>query len=63
MLDELYEIVAGIDVEKCMFRSNHASNYFSLAGDLPIDKERLLKEIQMAQNDEVMLRAEGLRGL
>jgi len=63
VLDELYEIVAGIDVEKCMFRSNHASNYFSLAGDLPTDKERLLEEIKMAQNDEVMLRAEGLRGL
>jgi hypothetical protein len=28
--------------EKCVFRSNHASNYVSLAGTLPEDKENLI---------------------
>lgn len=34
--------------KKCVFRSNHASNYLSLKGDLPDDKERLLRELQSA---------------
>jgi radical SAM superfamily enzyme YgiQ (UPF0313 family) len=60
---ELYQIMDGINVMDCMFRSNHASNYFSLAGDLPSDKSRMLKEIEAALNDEVLIKAEGLRGL
>jgi len=60
---ELYQIVDGTNVDACMFRSNHASNYFSLSGDLPRDKERLLSEIKSALNDQVLLKAEGLRGL
>lgn len=63
VLEELYKIMEGINVDKCMFRSNHASNYFALAGDLPADKQRLLNEIKTALQDEDMLRAEGLRGL
>lgn len=63
VLEELYKIMEGVNVDKCMFRSNHASNYFALAGDLPVDKERLLNEIKEALHDEDMLRAEGLRGL
>jgi len=60
---ELYQIMDGINVTNCMFRSNHASNYFSLAGDLPSDKSRMLKEIEAALNDQVLIKAEGLRGL
>lgn len=63
VLDELFLMMSGIEVEDCMFRSNHASNYFALAGDLPTDKGRLLEEIKMAMKDEEILRAEGLRGL
>ena len=63
VLEELYTIVEGINVDTCMFRSNHASNYFSLAGDLPTDKNRLLDEIKDAMLDDVGLRSEGLRGL
>lgn len=60
---ELYDIMAGLNVTDCVFRSNHASNYFSLAGDLPMDKERMLGEIQSVLNNQVLLKAEGLRGL
>ncbi len=63
ILDELYKIMLGIKVDECMFRSNHASNYFALAGDLPRDKERLLEEIQEAIKDEELLKGEELRGL
>lgn len=34
--------------KKCVFRSNHASNYLSLKGDLPDDRERLLRELEGA---------------
>ncbi|WP_027398711.1 radical SAM protein [Anaerovorax odorimutans] len=34
--------------KKCVFRSNHASNYVSLRGDLPKDKERMLAQLKNA---------------
>ncbi|MCP4675352.1 MAG: radical SAM protein [Deltaproteobacteria bacterium] len=47
------------------FRSNHASNYLALAGDLQKDKPRLLKEIDDALGDPESrrLRPEYMRGL
>lgn len=60
---ELYQMMENLNVTNCTFRSNHASNYFSLAGALPADKSRMLKEIESAINDEVLIKAEGLRGL
>lgn len=33
------------DVQKCIFRSNHASNYLPLAGTLNKDKQKLLDQI------------------
>jgi hypothetical protein len=47
----------------CVFRANHASNYLSLAGDLPADRERLLREVQAAQSRPGSLRPEAYRGL
>lgn len=47
----------------CVFRSNHASNYFSLAGNLPEDKERMLAELDKAAKDVELLKPEGLRML
>ena len=63
ILQELYKIMSGVDVNACMFRSNHASNYFALAGDLPTDKTRLLEEIEEAIQDQELLKSEGLRAL
>ena len=49
----------------CLFSSMHASNYFSVRGRLPQDKERMLRELEyvLARKDPSMLRPEFLRGL
>lgn len=59
IMAELYQMLSGIDLPQdkhCLFRSTHSSNYVGLAGTLPKDKDRLLRELQAA---EVQLR--GLR--
>lgn len=45
VLFETREMVENIDVENCIFRSNHSSNYVSLRGTLPKDKEKILGQI------------------
>lgn len=40
-----------LDVEDCVFRSNHASNYFSLKGTLPYDKALLLDQLDHILNN------------
>lgn len=55
-------LIENLNVEGCVFRSNHASNYISLAGTLCEDKDRLLKEIDLAMNDNIY-KSEGLRRL
>ncbi|ENZ03270.1 hypothetical protein HMPREF1092_00456 [Clostridium thermobutyricum] len=46
ILKEIKEILKNINTdEKIIFRSNHASNYVSLKGNLPIDKDRLIEDI------------------
>jgi radical SAM superfamily enzyme YgiQ (UPF0313 family) len=42
---ELRELVAGLELEGTIFRSNHASNALPLEGTLPRDKARLLATI------------------
>ena len=39
---ELRTFVAGLELDGSVFRSNHASNYLALAGNLPRDKARIL---------------------
>jgi len=52
VLDELYEIINNIKVEKkCVFRSNHASNYYSIKGTLPADKEKILNKLNYILNN------------
>ena len=46
-----------------VFRSNHASNYLSLKGNLPEDKERLLAQIKRAMGDTKLLKPEWFRAL
>lgn len=61
---ELRELVAYLETDRCIFRSNHASNYLALAGTLLGDKDRLLAEIDAALRDpDVCLRDEWMRGL
>ena len=49
LLHELRQVVARLDgLSRCVFRTNHASNYLPLAGTLSRDKARLLAEIDEA---------------
>ena len=55
ILEETKLMIKNINVkEKCIFRSNHASNYVSLKGTLPYEKENILKTIDYAlKNNEI----------
>jgi radical SAM superfamily enzyme YgiQ (UPF0313 family) len=62
VIEETALLLESIDAKKdCVFRSNHASNYFSLRGTLPGDKERLLSELAFAQGRTDMLKDERMR--
>jgi coproporphyrinogen III oxidase-like Fe-S oxidoreductase len=64
-LEELKTIIENSNFTNCFFSSMHASNYFSVRGTLPRDKERMLKEIEgvLAARDPALLRPEFLRGM
>lgn len=63
VLLELRMMLEGLQVQHCLFRSNHASNYFAAGGLLPRDKARLLAETDRILNDERLLKSERFRGL
>lgn len=64
VLKETELLLENTSVSKaCVFRSNHASNYVSLKGDLPRDKEKMLSLLQEAMNDAGMLKDERFRML
>ncbi len=64
-LVELKLIIEKSIFTNCFFSSMHASNYFSVRGTLPQDKERMLAELQeiIDKGDPFSLRPEMLRGL
>ncbi len=64
-LQELRTIIANLDVTSCFFSSMHASNYLTVRGTLPADREKMLSQIDgvLAKRDPSMLRPEGFRGL
>ncbi|HSG27090.1 MAG TPA: radical SAM protein [Candidatus Krumholzibacterium sp.] len=63
-LAELREMIAGLECDRCIFRSNHASNYLPLAGTLIKDRQALLDTVDMAMEDpDRFLRGEWMRGL
>ena len=62
VLLELRLFIQNTNLKNCVFRSNHASNYVALAGTLGEDKERLLKEIDLALKEDEY-KPEYLRGL
>lgn len=64
VLQETQLLLENLDLVDCVFRSNHASNYFSLRGNLPQDKIRLLAELEIAiASGPERLKAERYRGL
>lgn len=62
---EMQRLISQLELEKTVFRSDHASNYLSLKGNLGADKQRLLAQLQQAieQPDSMPLRQEWQRGL
>ena len=51
------------DVQNCVFRSNHASNYLPLKGRLSRDREKILETIDQGLEHPENVRSEYLRGL
>lgn len=49
--------------KECVFRSNHASNYVSLRGNLPSDKPRMMEQLQRAMENTGLLKDERFRML
>jgi radical SAM superfamily enzyme YgiQ (UPF0313 family) len=64
-LEELRLIIENSNFTDCFFSSMHASNYLSVRGILPRDKEKMLGEIDkvLAARNPALLRPEFLRGL
>jgi radical SAM superfamily enzyme YgiQ (UPF0313 family) len=63
LLAEAHSIIKGLELEKTIFRSNHASNYLSLEGRFPQDKNKLLNNLDLAIKGEINLRPAFSRGL
>lgn len=62
VLEETYLMLKNINVNKtCVFRSNHASNYVSLKGDLPKDKAKMLSLLEYAMKNTNTLKDERFR--
>lgn len=49
--------------KSCVFRSNHASNYISLRGNLPEDRQRMLAQLKVAMENTGILKDERFRML
>jgi len=62
---ELRWFVEDLELSNCRFGTEHASNYLPLNGDLPGDKDRILKLIDKALGDDHsrLTRPEWARGL
>ena len=64
ILRELELMISNIDAPgPITFRTNHASNYLPLKGELPKDKGNFLRTIRSAMKDPKMLRPEYMRAL
>ncbi len=64
-VEELKSIVENSSYGDCFFSSMHASNYLSIRGRLPQDREKMLKQLEkvLAARDPSLLRPEFLRSL
>lgn len=63
LLQETHDIIKGLELEKTVFRSDHASNFLPLEGRLPADKDKLLKILNLAIDGKMRLKPDFLRGL
>ena len=62
---EMERFLSGLELERTVFRSDHASNWLILKGTLGADKERLLHEVRwaIAAPEHAHLRPAWARGL
>ncbi len=63
ILEEMKLLVEHLELDGCIFRSNHASNYLAIGGVLSQEKEKVLQTIQLALDQKIGLRPDFLRGL
>lgn len=65
LFTEMKVLLETLDLEKTIFRSDHASNYLVLKGVLGKDKQAMLDQVNLAlhQPDRIALREEWQRGL
>ena len=62
-IDELQQLISGIDVnDKVVFRANHGSNAYNVAGTFPEDKQAMLDKITWMKEHPEVVRPQGLRG-
>ena len=64
-LEELRLIVENASFTDCFFSSMHASNYLAVRGRLPVEKEKMVGDLErvLREGDPSLLRPEFLRGL
>ncbi len=65
LFQEIRTLIANFELDNTVFRSDHASNYLVLKGDLGADKQKMLDKIDLAINKPgvIPLRQEWQRGL
>ncbi|WP_273427125.1 radical SAM protein [Marinobacter sp.] len=65
LFEEIRLFLEHLDLERTIFRSDHASNYLVLRGTLGQDKEKMLEQVNFAITNPgaAPLRAEWMRGL
>ena len=64
VMAETLLMLQNTNVQKdCVFRSNHASNYVSLRGTLPADREKMMALLRKAMNNHDMFKDERFRAL
>lgn len=65
LFQEMLTLLQALELDKTIFRSDHASNYLVLKGILGKDKQQLLDKVNMAitQPQQIPLRQEWQRGL
>ena len=63
LLGELETFVREARPTRALFRTNHASNYLPIGGELPRDRDAILERIASARQGHIPLRPEALRGL
>jgi radical SAM superfamily enzyme YgiQ (UPF0313 family) len=63
LLREMRTLVSQANPTNAVFRTNHASNYLPIAGNLPTDRAEILSVIDAALDGKIPLKPERLRGL